>query len=438
MAPTQIDVEPAKYYTAGNRCYQVAGAIFDAFDANIKLLAECGAMAGTDETGREWASAYDQNVSDLMFAMYDVVPALENYGSVLIQAGYNHALADHNATLGGGSPPSAPTLLTSHAMCLSAAPSSAGGPGGGLVDDVLNLASEVGIPVPDGDTSKLERAGNTWNRLATGYTATIALPLKGIAEDFEDISSPEVVYIVDDLYELQDSVEQILTTCADLARICRDYKQALDELRSQLRDILEDLATELAISAAIAIASAFVTFGAGAAAGVANAGRLVVKYGRIIRSLVDAWRIAKQIGRGTKTTKDLNRLRAILQRFKDLKQQVNRTVDIAKALEKLPPGSKIPTTKEIQDAVLSLDRGSFAKYLQSIWGRGGGEAAATAARDRIGTYSAEELGSLGLNLPLATQLRNYYTIERELGRGMPAIEPRLELLNDIVRTLGGT
>jgi hypothetical protein len=111
---------------------------------------------------------------------------------------------------------------------------------------------QLGVPVPDGDTDKVSKAADAWDRLATVYqTKTIAEGLEVDARTFRDTHSPEVDYIVRDLEELRDAMTSVTDGCAELSQSCKDYKSALDDLRTQLEGILEDLAIELAVTAAI-------------------------------------------------------------------------------------------------------------------------------------------------------------------------------------------
>jgi hypothetical protein len=103
--------------------------------------------------------------------------------------------------------------------------------------------------------------------------------------------------------------------CAELSQSCKDYKSALDDLRTQLEGILQDLAIELAVTAAIGIAASFVSFGAGAVAGTAKAAQSITKFARIISEAVGAWKISKNIASGVKKARDIAGLRAKLQRI---------------------------------------------------------------------------------------------------------------------------
>ena len=332
---TVQDVDPDTFYAVGKGLFEKAGKLYDAFDVNIAMLGDTGAMAGTDDTGTVWAASYDQRVSEILSAVNELTQAMENYGGVVIQAGYNHAVAEHNATPGNtGSAPVKPPEPASSAGTLSAPPS-AGGPGSGLLDNV-GLMHQVGVPVPDGDTDKISTAAAAWDRLATVHqTTTVAEGLGVDARAFQETHSPEVEYIVGDLEELQQATTSVLNGCAELAQSCADYKTALDDLRTSLEGILEDLAVELATTAAVGVAASFVSFGAGAVAATAKAAHSVTKYARIIAEAVSAWKISKNISKGVKSAHDIAGVRHRLQRIKNLGRK-------NKPEEKPPPPAAPP------------------------------------------------------------------------------------------------
>jgi hypothetical protein len=199
------------------------------------------------------------------------------------------------------------------------APPSAGGPGRGLWDDTLGLVEQVGVPVPDGDTIKVDKAAQAWDRLATVYqTKTVVEALEVNARAFSDTQSPEVEIIAKDLRELRDATSSILAACRELSQSCKDYKAALEDLRTQLEDILTDLAVELAATAVISIFAACVSFGVGAAAGTAKAAHTITKFAGIIRSVVGTWELSKRIGEGVKKAHDIAGIRKRLERIKNL------------------------------------------------------------------------------------------------------------------------
>jgi hypothetical protein len=313
------DVDSDTYYAVGKRLFELAGDVYDAFAVNVRILGDTGAMAGTDDAGAAWATSYYSRTGEVLGAVNDLTVALKNYGGVVIQAGYNHAVAEYNATPGNrGAPPQRPPQPASVAGVLTAPPS-AGGPGRGLLDDALGLVEQVGVPVPDGDTVKLDKAAQAWERLATVYqTTTVVEALDVNARAFSDTQSPEVEYIVRDLRDLRDATAAILTGCSELALSCREYKAALDDLRHQLEDILTDLAVELAATAVISIFAAYVSFGVGAAAGTAKAAHTISKFAGVIRNAVGAWKVSKRISEGVKKAHDIAGIRKRLERIKSL------------------------------------------------------------------------------------------------------------------------
>lgn len=312
------DVDPETFYLVGKRLYELAGQMYDAFAVNVAILGETGAMAGSDDAGTAWAASYDARAREILDAVNDLTVAMENYGGVVIQAGYNHAMAEHNATPGAGAPPTRPPEPASVAGVLTAPPS-AGGPGEGLIDNALGLVDQIGVPVPDGDTDKVDKAAQAWDRLATVYaTKTVPEALDVQAGIFSNTSTPEVEYIGKDLGELREAAKEILAACSELSQSCKDYRAALDDLRNQLKGILNDLAVELAATAAIGIAASFVTFGVGAVAATAKTAHTITKFAGIIRTAIAGWKISKNISSGVKKAQDVAGARQRLQRIKNL------------------------------------------------------------------------------------------------------------------------
>jgi hypothetical protein len=219
----------------------------------------------------------------------------------------------------------------------------------------------VGVPVPDGDTDKVAKAGDAWDRLATVYqTKTIAEGLEVDARAFRGTRSPEVEYLVQDLEELRDASTSVLDGCAELAQSCREYRSALDDLRDQLEGILKDLAVELAVTATVAVAASFVSFGAGAIAGTAKAAQSITRYAGIITEAVGAWKISKNISKGVKRAHDIVGLRQKLQRLKNLGRRGKPEEPAPRPTVKVPdtaPKSINGYTKHAEDQIAGRDGG---------------------------------------------------------------------------------
>lgn len=376
---TVQDVDPETFYGVGARLFELAGDMYDAFQVNVTILGETGAMAGSDDAGTAWAASYDPRVGEVLGAVNDLTLALENYGGVIVQAGYNHAIAEHNATPGAGAPPVKPAEPVSVAGVLSAPPS-AGGPGKGLIDNAIGLADQVGVPVPDGDTEKIDKAAQAWDRLATVYqTKTVVEALEVNARRFSDTKSPEVEFIARDLRELRDATKAILDGCAELSQSCNDYRAALDELRNNIGGILEDLAIELGATAAIGIAASFVTFGVGAVAATAKAAHTITKFAKIIGIAVASWKITKNVNKGVQKIADIAKIRKQLERIKNLGRKRKDGESPPRPSATIPPGAPrniTGYTKHAEEQIAGRDGGvgvrrealedAFANPTQSV------------------------------------------------------------------------
>lgn len=91
------DVDSDTYYAVGTRLFELADDVFDAFAVNVRILGETGSMAGTDDAGTAWATSYDARAKEVLDAVNDLTLAMQHYGGIVIQAGYNHAVAEYNA-----------------------------------------------------------------------------------------------------------------------------------------------------------------------------------------------------------------------------------------------------------------------------------------------------------------------------------------------------
>lgn len=313
------EADSEQFYLVGKNLFDNAKSLYEAFNVNVTALGETGAMAGSDDAGTAWAQTYDERAKEVLGAVNDLTLAMENYGRVVIQVGYNHAVAEYNSTPNNQGPlPELPLEPTSGSAELSAPPS-AGGPGEGLIDSAIGLVEQIGIPVPDGDTGKVDKAAGAWDRLATvQQTKTVVEALGVQARIFTDSKTPEDDYIAKDIGELRDAAQAVLDGCAELAQSCKGYKSHLDELREQLQGLLRELEIELAVTAAIAVAASFVSFGVGAVAGTAKAAHSITEFAKLIKDAIGAWKLSKKISDGVKKVHDIAGVRKKIERLKNL------------------------------------------------------------------------------------------------------------------------
>ncbi|MGY1896700.1 polymorphic toxin type 24 domain-containing protein [Nocardia gipuzkoensis] len=290
---TALAVDPKAYYQAATNCFDAASALRDSFLYIFAELSACGSMAGVDDNGQEWARSYNTSAYEAVGFFQDVHSTLYAYGSALNDIGFTHARAD--ATVKGAPQPDRPTDPGMPVFGPFSVPASAGGPGQGIVDKGINIISHIGIPVPDGDTGKLAKAADAWDRLGTIYQNTNARDKITIAASlFDSVTADDAGYIRDDLKSLANSIDQLLTACTQISQSCIAYKDALTELRDEIKGFLKSLAQDLAIDAAITVGLSLISFGAGAVT-AAKALDTVRRWAGKIKDGIIAWRTRKAL-----------------------------------------------------------------------------------------------------------------------------------------------
>ncbi|MEU7144189.1 ADP-ribosyltransferase [Nocardia sp. NPDC046473] len=323
MTGTVLDVDTTVYYDTATKLAAGAAAWWADVDARWPELEKANHMAGSYSDALDWAKSYDQRATDILKMVEKVATAAHTYAIVLNEMGYQRALDEHGATIDAGpAPVKPPTPMYPVLVCRVPLPS-AGGPGQGLVDEGLGLVEKIGLTVPDGNATTISNAALTWDgaRNSQGAAGFPAILETG-AIAFQDVIAPEAAFIDEDLRALKASAEATLTAMADLAQSCRDHRIALDELRDLLKQQLEmvrdALIQELAITAAISVASSFITFGAGAAIGLAGAAAICARYARPMRVIIESWRTNRKISAGVKLDQDLIRAKRECERLEDL------------------------------------------------------------------------------------------------------------------------
>lgn len=87
-----------------------------------------GAMAGNDEAGHSWSSAYDQAATTVMGATADVVNGSYKLASLLLATGDNHKRADEFSSMNHSGAPSQylPKLYINESVSPFTVPASGG------------------------------------------------------------------------------------------------------------------------------------------------------------------------------------------------------------------------------------------------------------------------------------------------------------------------
>ncbi|GGL40947.1 hypothetical protein [Nocardia jinanensis] len=354
---TFINVAPGVYYEAATICSAAAVAFFDVVTEQFGDLAlETAEMAGSIGDGKVWAESYDQQTTDTYLLFKSLIGAIDNYSDILVEAGYNYAVADHD---GSGPVPGRPATPQPALLECPAAPASAGGSGKGLVDDGLDLATQIGVPIPDGDADKLAKAAGCWNTLATGQaTANLPAELERAGVLFQEVTAPDVSFIDEDLRELKAAAEDLLTTFADLATACRDQEAAHRKLRADLATILEefavDIGTEVMVTLALSIGASVVSFGMGSAAVAAiRAGKFATKvkhYVDRLRKVMDIVKLKTAVTVQKSTASSRNNLQRIIDLTKKHGDEAKKT--------KMTPEQIRARVQDIGDEVKSRSKDS--------------------------------------------------------------------------------
>lgn len=247
-------------------------------------------MAGTDETGDKFATAYDSLAGAFESLGRNLADGVHNYGCILRQAGINHATAEAQSNIGAPPPPAPPpdpgrSPLT---QCM-AVQSAKGGVGNGL-EEVIGLLQAAGIPIPNGDTDKLNAVANALSRVASGEAPAARDQLQSASESFSELNGVEVDAIVEDLEELSSAVDSYIGAASALVEAVNEHKKYLDDVRSQMSDLLEDMAKQLAVDAVISIGITALTAGFGGFVAGGKLAATVARYGEKIKNVVSAVR----------------------------------------------------------------------------------------------------------------------------------------------------
>ncbi|MFF2556979.1 restriction endonuclease fold toxin [Nocardia sp. NPDC058058] len=316
-----MNVDFGAYYAVGRACFGLNDALQSAFLAETRAMADCGAMAGVDETGAAWGQKYDLRAAEVLTMVSDLGEGLQKLGNVIVQAGYNHYLADYDSILDSTVPPAAKPAGPIPACLYYGSAPSAGGPSDGLreaADSLIRLADKVGIDIPDGNTDKLQTAADAWNRLHTGHTELSSV-LKNAASVMDRNDVEDASEFTRRLLDLQSAMDDILAACGELAHLCTTCKSDLDHLRGViLHRILVELSWAVAGELTIAIASAWFTFGITAVTMTGVTAATVTRYALRITESVSTWRTGIAAARARFALRDLGRSRKTIDEAKQL------------------------------------------------------------------------------------------------------------------------
>ncbi|WP_068057238.1 CdiA C-terminal domain-containing protein [Nocardia xishanensis] len=288
-----LAVDPSAYYKAATNCFDAAEALWDSFRFVFSELSSCGAMAGIDEDGRAWAANYNQSAADAVGLFEETHGALYAYGVALNDLGFVHAQSD--AKLKGTAQPERPKDPAAKGFGPYSVPAAAGGSGIGLAETAVEVLDAINCPLPDGDTTKLAKAADAWDRLGTIYQNTNAKDKITISVTlFDQVKSDDVGQVREDLKSIEASIGDLLDTCKAISKSCAGYKDSIEELRKQILGYIESIVREAAIKATVTIIATCITGVGGIIAG-ASAVESARRWSVTIKAAVTAWRARKAL-----------------------------------------------------------------------------------------------------------------------------------------------
>ncbi|WJR33532.1 colicin D domain-containing protein [Mycobacteroides immunogenum] len=241
-------------------------------------------MAGSDIAGKQWGAEYDAAAKDIIEGINSTTAALVSFSARLKQTAYNWGESDG---LQGSLPGEERADEGQPTTVQAAAPPSAIGDSGTGLQGVIDLVGEIGIPIPNGDTGKLDTAQSAWKSFADNdLRAAIDVLAAGRDTIVED-KSPEIDLIEAEYGEIQNSVIEIGKAVDAIGPSCGDFKATLDKLRQDIKDTVEQMLIEQAASIAVGIALSFVTAGIASAAGAGVAAWRITRASKYIKNLIE-------------------------------------------------------------------------------------------------------------------------------------------------------
>lgn len=251
-------------------------------------------MAGSDVAEKQWGAEYDEAAKSIIEGINSTTAALVSFSARVKQTAYNWGEADG---IQGSLPGEERADEGQPTMVQAAAPPSSIGDSGTGLQGVIDLVGEIGIPIPNGDTGKLETAQSAWKNFANNDLRSAIDVLAAGRDTIVEDKSPEIDLIEAEFAEIQNSVIEIGKAVDVVGPSCGDFKATLDKLRQDIKDAVEQMLIEQAASVAVGIALSFVTAGIASAAGAGVAAWRVTKTAERIKNFIETVTTAARLSK---------------------------------------------------------------------------------------------------------------------------------------------
>lgn len=268
--PATVVVNSEAYYALGKLFATVSNDIASALLQLASALDGCGGMAGSDDAARDWAAKHDANVKNLLNFAARLGRAQGNFGGLVHQCGANHEIAEHHVA-GQGS--AAPPSYSGGSECPYNDPPSALGDNGPGIQGFVELLNKVKVPVPNGDTGKLNAAAQALNSFAdtisTSMTALNLIHNLG-ADDALESGMPEAEQMTTRGEAVIIAAPALAQAARSIAASCQNYATYLTNTRNKIMDAINN-AMQMSV-AMYAVATALAAETAGLSELLATAG----------------------------------------------------------------------------------------------------------------------------------------------------------------------
>ncbi|MFI7669289.1 hypothetical protein [Nocardia sp. NPDC049526] len=290
------------YYDAAKKCHDLADDLRKADKlVHDAVKGECVGMAGDAPGCKQWGETYDKAAQQTMQACSSLANALTNYGAVLYANGYNYAIANK-------SNPAPPRV---HAQEVGeykvSIPSSVADNGigfgdhGGLkefFDKLVAKVLSVFGKLPNGDTSKLDKAHSTWNTFANHDTITGASArISAISALFDGMDDPTNRQLLQDHFAtLKTGADTVATASQNMAAPVKDYHDATVALGNDNASAINALELSISLIAITAGVAFLFSLGSSAVAAAAAIDADIVVTINAIQSSYRASQMVRVIG----------------------------------------------------------------------------------------------------------------------------------------------
>jgi hypothetical protein len=288
MAGTVLDVEPQDFVTSSSSAAAAARAVSSAGARLRGTLSGSSSMAGSDPTGRKWATQYDKVAADAVAGVDALETAFGQIAAGLSVTGLNYATAEWLSSGKSGHAPgySVPSLPA--AVCSAAPPSSSGGTGSCDIPGWHYVADFIGDMWPDGDTGKLRAAKSAWESFADQLDTVHGTDVTRILSALDGTTTPELPAIHETVSTVRSNVSRLSQEARNLASAAGQLAEQIDKVHRQTEQELISLGEQLAATAAVGIGLTIFTAGLSDAAGaLAAGGEIAAAVARILSFIAE-------------------------------------------------------------------------------------------------------------------------------------------------------